>query len=279
MFVRWYARPTALEQAEYAEESIRCSVSDAIHKLVTHEDSEKKITELLTFYREEGRFEMSVLGTRVTWLLAAQTFLVSGSAVALSNAVTSLGSQQKGNAPLWLLTVMTAAISVIGFLLARRSTDAIERAKVTVDLWLRRVSCIVEAHNKYEELCRATSDHPRTMSSATVPSWMARMLGRWIEVKQPPEGAGFLQRCWRRSYRSRRFVACVLCPLFGSVPQDPTTPRLPGSINDTFHQESMQFSNLMPILFAWYWTFLFFGSLMLTAYLLGLRWPARLHWL
>ena len=41
---------------------------------------------------------MSVLGSRVSWLLSAQTFLVSGSAVAIANAITS---ESTG---VWILT-------------------------------------------------------------------------------------------------------------------------------------------------------------------------------
>lgn len=141
------------------EAKIRDRVNSALNVLANGDPADA--FRVLEFFRKECHFEMNLIGTRTTWLLAAQAFLVTGSVVAISNAIN-------GRQPLsaWL-AVLAAAISVIGFIISYRTKDAVDRARLTIDQWLKRTR---------ELFCGTQSANP---------FWIALVLGRWVEGDDP----------------------------------------------------------------------------------------------
>ncbi len=149
----------AKQHAEAAEKTIKAIVEASIQVAVKEDDV---LFKTLEFCRRECQFEMTLIGTRITWLLATQAFLVTASVIALSNALN----------PTMVYGVWLAAISwmiaVVGLVISYRSIDALDRARCTLDLWHGRIKLLFEAAQK--------AGGTRTDCI---------FLGRWVEPNEP----------------------------------------------------------------------------------------------
>jgi hypothetical protein len=114
------------------------------------------------FIRKECQFEMNLIGTRITWLLAAQAFLVTASVFGLASALNT--NVRYG----WLLCALASAISVVGTIISRKTIKAVNSARYTLDLWHERMRHFAECLERNENSV-----------------WSALILGRWSEFNDP----------------------------------------------------------------------------------------------
>jgi len=149
------------EKHRKAEDAIKDVVRTALEGLAGP-DKETNAFRVLQFIRDESHSEMTLIGTRLTWLLAAQAFLVTGSVIATSNALNK-GVQGPG----WL-AVLVGLVSLVGGIISWRSIQAIEAAEWTIKLWHERLRLLIEETRK-------TGGR----------EYHAMILGRWCQAEDP----------------------------------------------------------------------------------------------
>lgn len=145
-----------------SEDRIKKLVRLAMQKAVVDPKGQRAF-QLIEFYRKECQFEMNLIGIRITWLLAVQAFLVTGSVFALVNSLGGTGSVGG------CLALLVCCICVIGGVISHRTLDAVDRAKCTIDIWHQRLKDIFELGQELKE----------------PPEWIALILGRWTDLDDP----------------------------------------------------------------------------------------------
>jgi hypothetical protein len=140
---------------EAVESDVEPLVGSAVQAVARAKDDEA--FKVLEFIRKECQFEMNLIGTRITWMLAAQAVLVSGFVYAASNAL-----MKRTNSVGWL-AVLAWLISIVGIVISWRTIQALRQAKWTIELWHRRVRSLIRE------------------SRQEVRPWHAAILGRWVD--------------------------------------------------------------------------------------------------
>jgi len=135
---------------------------------IVEPDRYKDAFEVLKMIRAECQFEMGQIGVRLSWLLAAQTLLVSAAVNAISNALN-----QNTHGPAWL-AMLASGVSLVGVFLSLRSLSILNAAIWTIDLWHERKRLLIDASRKYGE---GEARVPRT--------YHAVVLGRWLKKGDP----------------------------------------------------------------------------------------------
>lgn len=82
---------------------------------------------LLRWMREEERHEITWIGNRLSWMLLAQSFLITAAVVAQSNEY-----------PWWWGPIATLILGCLGVWLAIRGGIAVRAAQNIIHLWLKR---------------------------------------------------------------------------------------------------------------------------------------------
>jgi hypothetical protein len=107
---------------------------------------------------------MNQIGTRLTWLLTAQTFLVSGAMIAIANSLSDHTHHPA------VLSFLAALVSTVGLMISLRTFQILHAAMWTIDTW----------HRRKRLLLRSISANAETGDACHVVT-----LGRWLEDTDP----------------------------------------------------------------------------------------------
>jgi len=140
------------DRQEAVEKKLLPLIDAAIDKL---KSDDGKAYEAMNFIRKECQFEMTLIGTRVTWMLAAQAFLVAGCVLAISNGVNDRSLHRA------TLCLIASLICLVGGIISYRTIHALDLAGWTIELWHKRVLRVIES------------------TEASPGPWHSVVLGRW----------------------------------------------------------------------------------------------------
>ena len=147
---------------QISEERIAPIIEQSLQKAASDPDGVSALR-LLEYFRKEVQFEMTLIGIRITWLLAVQAFLVTATVLSFANAMNT--NEKFGG---WL-AILACCICLVGGTICYKTVDAVHGAKCTLDLWHRRTKRLFEIGEGLKER----------------PEWLALILGRWVERDDP----------------------------------------------------------------------------------------------